>query len=83
MNICMEIWVYGIWVWFCMELVKFRMELVKFRMELVKFRMEKYRSLYNSMGLSSFGCRKYKHVVWRLPISFLVRVELRKVLRIL
>ena len=26
MDICMEIWVYGIWVWFCMELVKFRME---------------------------------------------------------
>ena len=26
MNICMEIWVYGICVWFCMELVKFRME---------------------------------------------------------
>ena len=69
MNICMEIWVYGIWVWFCMELVTFH--------------MEKYRSLYNSIGLSSFGCRKYKHMVWRLPISFLVRVELRKVLRLL
>ena len=69
MNICMKIWVYGIWVWFCMELVKFR--------------MEKYRSLYNSMDLSSFGCRKYKYMVWRLPISFLVRVELRKVLRFL
>ena len=69
MNICMEIWVYGIWVWFCMELVKFR--------------MEKYRSLYNSMGLSSFGCKKYKYMVWRLPISFLVRFELRKVLRLL
>ena len=60
---------YGIWVWFCMELVKFR--------------MEKYRSLYNSMGLSSFGCRKYKYMVWRLPNSFLVRVELRRVLRLL
>ena len=52
-------------------------------MELVKFRMEKYRSLYNSMGLSSFGCQKYKYMVWRLSISFLVRVELRRALRIL
>ena len=52
-------------------------------MRLVKFRMEKYRSLYNSMGLSSFGYRKYKYTVWRLPNSFLVRVELRRVLRLL
>ena len=28
---------------------------VWFFIELVKFRMEKYRCLYNSMGLSSFG----------------------------
>ena len=44
MNICMEIWVFGICAWFCMELVKFR--------------MEKYRCLYNSMGLCSFGYKK-------------------------
>ena len=54
MNICMEIWVYGICVWFFMELVKFR--------------MEKYRCLYNSMGLYSFGYKKYRYMVWN-PLS--------------
>ena len=37
-------------------------------MELVKFRMEKYRFLYNSMGLSSFGYRKNRYTVWN-PLS--------------
>ena len=50
MNICWEIWVYGICVWFFIELVKFR--------------MEKHRCLYNSMGLYSFGYEKYRYMVW-------------------
>ena len=54
MNICMEIWVYEICVWLCMELVKFR--------------MEKYRCLYNSMGLYIFGYKKYRYMVWS-PLS--------------
>ena len=54
MNICMKIWVYGICVWFCMELVKFR--------------VEKYRCLYNSMGLYSFGYKNYRYMVWN-PLS--------------
>ena len=54
MNICMEIWVYGICAWFCMELVKFC--------------MEKYRCLYNSMGLYSLGIKKYRYMVWN-PLS--------------
>ena len=29
------------------------------------------------------GYRKYKYTIWRLPNSFLVRVELRRVLRLL
>ena len=37
-------------------------------MEFVKFRMEKYLCLYNSMGLSSFGYRKYKYMVLN-PLS--------------
>ena len=55
-----------------MELVKFRMEFeygfvwnssVNYVcMELVKFRMEKYQFLNNSMGLSSFGYRKYRYM---------------------
>ena len=36
-------------------------------MELVKFRMEKYRFLYNSMGLSSFGYRKNRYIVGNPP----------------
>ena len=37
-------------------------------MELVKFPMEKYRFLYNSMGLSSFGYRENRYMVWN-PLS--------------
>ena len=38
-------------------------------MELVKFRMEKYRFLYNSMDLSSFGIEIiYIYMVWN-PLS--------------
>ena len=45
-------------------------------MGLVKFRMERRRFLYNSMDL----CMVW---VWKLPISFLVRIKLRRALRIL
>ena len=38
-------------------------------MELVKFHMEKYRFLYNSMGLFSFGYRKNRYMVWNPPSS--------------
>ena len=37
-------------------------------MELVKVHMKKYRFLYNSMGLSSFGYRKNRYMVWN-PLS--------------
>ena len=43
---------------------------------IVKFRMERSRFLYNSMDL----CMVW---VWKLPISFLVRIKLRRALRIL
>ena len=62
-------------------------------MGLVKFRMEKCRFLYNSMDLCSFGLERLDTwfgtfslcmvLVWKLSNSFLVRVELRKVVRLL
>ena len=45
-------------------------------MGLVKFCMEKCRVLYDSMGL----CMVW---LWKLPISFLVRIKLKRALRIL
>ena len=36
---------------------------------LLSFVWKKYRFLYNSMGLSSFGYRKYRYMVWN-PLSF-------------